>query len=572
MRVESYYNTKRSSRDAKRLKSPGPLPFFRPPKLTPISGLAMTPQILIVDDDYLIRAALSHWVASEGWTSLEAEDAHRALALLDTGTVDLALVDVRLPDMDGIELTQRIVDLNADIPIILMTAFADLETARLALTIGVYEYFTKPFDFKDLRAGIERGLQHRRLAQENRLHRSRLEQEVAERTQELTQTNAQLQAEIEERKKMEHRLVQLERLGALAEMSQGISHNLNNILTGILGPAQLIALLTKDEKVLREAEVIRISAVRATDLVKRLAVSVRGQTGQLHEVDVTNALQNAIEATRPHWKDQAEARGIQIEIEQQLQPALRVVATSEGLFNVLLNLILNAVDAMPDGGKITLTTSLREGMVEILTSDTGLGMDEETKRRIFEPFFTTKAEIGKGLGMSGVFTSIAGWGGEISLESHPGQGTTVTVRIPPFHEALPNTDAVQPVRSAHLLIVEDEDVVRAYLQRALSVHHRVDAVSDGIEALRVFASGSYDVVLVDLGMPVMPGDQVVERMLKISPQISTILITGWQLPKDDPRRRNFDFLLQKPFESIDKVLSVVAQAIRTRDSRQAEKT
>jgi len=369
---------------------------------------------------------------------------------------------------------------------------------------------------------------------------------------------------------MERQLVQFERLGALAEMTEGINHNLNNILTGILGPAQLIELKSQDEEILNEAQIIRNAALRAADLVKRLTVSVRGESGELQAIDVTSTIQEVIEATKPRWKDESEAKGIHIEIITHLQQTPHIYGTAAGLYNILLNLILNAIDAMPKGGIMTIETKTEDRTVLIAVSDTGIGMTDETKRRVFEPFFTTKAEIGKGLGMSGVYTAITRWGGQIDLESVPNKGTTATIHLPVLNQQNLETDAAlsPSARKGHILIVEDEDIVRTFLTRALSPHHNVDAVSDGIQGLEQFAQKTYDVVLVDLGMPNLPGHQVIERMKKISPQIATILITGWQLSEEDPRYQAFDFHLQKPFESVPKIITTVAQAIQTYDQRQ----
>ena len=524
--------------------------------------------ILIVDDDHTIRTALARWVKKQGWTPFSAGHAQEAIKILETETIDLALVDVRMPDIDGLELSQHIINLNVDIPIILMTAYADLETARQALNVGVYEYFTKPLDFKDLQAGTSRALQHRRLAQENRAHQAKLEQEVTERTRELREINAQLQSEMEERKKIEQQLVQFERLGALAEMSEGVSHNLNNILTGIMGPAQLIELQSNDENILNEARVIKEAASRAADLVKQLSISVRGEGGELGPVDVDQTLHEAIQSTQPRWKDEAEAQGIHIEIKTHQEATAPIRGTSSGLHNILLNLIFNAIDALPQGGTITLTTQTTDNTVNLTVSDTGIGMTEEIKRRVFEPFFTTKAEVGKGLGMSGVYTAVTRWGGHITLESEPQKGTTATIELPIWDEIHSETISVPPTtRSAHILIVEDDDIVRTFLTRALSPIHEIDTVSNGIDALEIFAQKTYDTVLVDLGMPNLPGHQVIERMRKISPHIATILITGWQLSPEDPRYQAFDFHLQKPFSSVKKIIDTVAQAIHTYDTR-----
>jgi CheY-like chemotaxis protein len=366
---------------------------------------------------------------------------------------------------------------------------------------------------------------------------------------------------------MENRLVQLERLGALAEMSEGISHNLNNILTGILGPAQLIEFHTQEEEVLQETRIIQTAALRAADLVKKLSVSVAGSEGDtLIPVDAVQVIREAIDSAQPRWKDEAEAKGITIDIVTDLSPVPPVQATPRELHTIFLNLIFNAIDAMPEGGTLSISSEVLEDSVQLAVVDTGIGMDEETRRRVFEPFFTTKADVGTGLGLSTVFTSITRWDGQIELQSAPGKGTSVVINLPAWEEGI-SEEVSQVQRSGSILVVEDEDMIRSFLVRVLERRHKVVAVESGITALELFAAGKFDVAMVDLGMPEMPGDQVSEHLRRIDPHVATVLITGWELNHDDPRRAVFDFHVKKPFDSVDKIMNIVASAIRTRDAR-----
>ena len=245
-----------------------------------------------------------------------------------------------------------------------------------------------------------------------------------------------LNLDISERRKTEQELIRLERMRASGELSAGVSHNLNNILTSVLGPAQLLKRMTDDPKLLREIEDIVASATRAKDLVRNLHQSARTVEGaKLEPVRVDSVIREAVQATRPRWKDESEARGVAIEVETQLGDVPTVRATESGLHEILMNLLFNAVDALPEGGRITAGTRSAGDRVELSLSDTGVGMDEATRSRVFEPFFTTKAEVGTGLGMSTAHAAVTRWGGTIDVESMPEEGTTFTIRLPVWEEA-----------------------------------------------------------------------------------------------------------------------------------------
>ena len=390
-------------------------------------------------------------------------------------------------------------------------------------------------------------------------------------------------ADIAEHKRMEEELVHLERLRAVGELSAGVSHNLNNILTNVLGPAQLLKRKTDDPELLREVDDIITSAVRARDLVHELHLSVRtDQEESLHPVLIDQAVQQAMQTSRPRWKDEPEARGATIEMVTRWGGVPSIQGTEAGLHDILTNFIFNAVDAMPEGGTITIETETVEDQVQIIFSDTGKGMDEETRRRVFEPFFTTKMDLGTGLGLSTVHNTVTLWGGTVEVDSAPGEGTTFTLRFPVWAEEKVEEEgkvAVQSTRPGKILVIDDDEGIGALLARLLGEKHAVDTVVDGREALEQFAPGKYDVVLIDMGMPGMAGNQVAQEMMRVDPSVGLVLITGWDIElddsrvtllADDPRLTLFDFHLQKPFTDLDEVEDVVARAIEVHDRRAGE--
>jgi CheY-like chemotaxis protein len=354
-------------------------------------------------------------------------------------------------------------------------------------------------------------------------------------------------------------------------MSAGVSHNLNNILTGVLGPAELIGLMTDQKDVLHEADLIRTSAMRARDLVMRLHDSVRGEPKKVGSVNLDRVVEAAIETGKPRWKDEPESLGRQICLTRDLKAEAMVGATEQGLRDLILNLLFNAADALTSGGTIHVTTAKSEDRVVLTVSDDGIGVDEEVRRRVFEPFFTTKADVGTGLGLSTVYGQVTRWGGNIEVKSEPGRGTTFEIDLPVWNGDVPPSTELQTVsRRGRILVVEDEEMVRDVVGSVLGLKHEVQAEEDGEAALRALGDGSFDIVLIDLGMPNMPGDQVALMIREIDPRIVTVLMTGWSLADDDPRLMAFDLSIQKPFADMAALLQVVDRAIQMRDQRSGE--
>ena len=378
--------------------------------------------------------------------------------------------------------------------------------------------------------------------------------------------------DIIERKQMEQELVRLERLRALSEMSAGVSHNLNNILTSALGPAQMLLRDSDDPNVIAEAERIVAATRRARDLVHQQVLSTRGVAeGDLQPVQVNRIVQEAVQTARPRWKDEPEVKGLVVEVTTDLEDVPRAGSTGSGLHDIFINLILNAVDAMPRGGTIAIRTRRDEGGVRITVGDTGTGMDEESRKRVFEPFFTTKVDVGSGLGLSTAYNAVTQWGGRMDVETALGEGTTFSIWLPAWTgteaEEKEEGIAARQVRRGKLLIVEDDRDVCGLLSRLLGEHHEVAVDVDGQEALEGFLPGQYDVALIDIGIPGMPGDRVAREMRRQDASLATVLITGWELREDDPRRFLFDFKVQKPFDDIGELEDVVAQAVELHDER-----
>ncbi|MCC7263138.1 MAG: response regulator, partial [Candidatus Latescibacteria bacterium] len=353
---------------------------------------------------------------------------------------------------------------------------------------------------------------------------------------------------------MEQELIRIQCLGAAGELSAGVCHNLNNLLTGVLTPADLLQATSSDPRTQRLAGMILEAGTRAAELVHRLHLSVRGANREiLVPVGLNEGIEGVVEMARSKWADEPQARGAVIAVQTALAPVPPIKGTPSEVHDLLLNLLLNAVDALPAGGGISISTALEGEFVRLEFSDTGIGMDEETRLRIFEPFFTTKMDVGSGLGLSTLYNSVTQWGGTVAVESTPEKGTTFTLRLPVWSEAVNPAPSPAPAgesRSGRMLIVEDDPVVARLLTEVLSPQHRVEVFTRGGQALEQFHGGNYDVVIVDLGLPGLPGDQVARRLREMDPRVGIILFSGWELDAGDPRRQLFDFTLRKPLRDL----------------------
>jgi signal transduction histidine kinase/DNA-binding response OmpR family regulator len=368
---------------------------------------------------------------------------------------------------------------------------------------------------------------------------------------------AELKAAYESLKGAQEQLVVSERLKALGQMAAGVAHDFNNLLNGILGKAELLSLTLAEEKpdlaaVRSGLEMIEQITLQGAETVRRVQDFTRIRKDQpSSRVDVNAVIRNAVEMTRPKWKHESEARGATIEVEQILGDLPPTAGNPSELTQVVSNLLFNAVEAMPRGGRITLMSKRIDGEIVVTIADTGTGMDKPTQARIFEPFFTTK-DTGQGLGMAIVYGILARHGGEIALDSVEGRGTTFTVRIPVRDAAPAGPAAVAPgpaAGTARILIVDDDDLNLKMLEEALTARgHRVVSARTGQEALALFAGDSFDLVLTDLSMPGMSGWQVATAVKEGKPGVPVILLSGWAIQQDERqvREAGVDYVVSKP--------------------------
>lgn len=379
---------------------------------------------------------------------------------------------------------------------------------------------------------------------------------------------------LERVKTTEQELVRLERLSALGELAAGINHNLNNILVGVTVSSEFLLEDVQDPEIREHVEVIFRAGRQAADLVARLQDAMLGESEEGALRSINEVIREAVEAAKPRWKDEAELKGYEIAVELDLAHDLSAIrGSSSGLYNVMLNLLFNAVDALPDGGSIEVRSIVVAEGVQLSVRDTGVGMNEETAKRVFDPFFTTKVQIGTGLGLSTVYNTVVGWGGKIDVDSVLGAGTVFTIWLPSVEAGLESSLAVselEAIESGRVLVVDDQDIVTELVYDILAPTHEVISTHSGEIALGLLDGEDFDVVMLDLGMPGVPGDQVAQKIRDTAPDIALILMTGWRLRDDDARLDLFDFHLRKPLSNLGRVRDVVRRAVRLRRARRKE--
>ena len=383
-----------------------------------------------------------------------------------------------------------------------------------------------------------------------------------------------LQQAYEDLRQTQKAMLQQERLLALGQMASGIAHDINNAIS----PVSLYTeLLLQQEQGLSARGRGQLETIqRAIDDVARPVMRMREFYRQrepqltLLPVDLNALVTQVVDLTRARWHDMAQQRSVSIEMRTELAPALPLIMGADNeIREALINLIFNAVDAMPVGGPLTLRTRVTQvqgagsnevtvrDRVQVEVIDSGVGMDEATRRRCLEPFFTTKGERGTGLGLAMVYGAMQRHSGDIEIDSTPGQGTTMrlsfAVPIMPAVGAVASTDraSVPPLR---ILLVDDDPMVLKSLADILeSDGHSVTATNGGQAGIDAFLAAhaqgqTFAVVITDLGMPFVDGRKVSNAVKTAAPETIVVLLTGWgqRLVSDGEIPPHVDHVLSKP--------------------------
>lgn len=367
--------------------------------------------------------------------------------------------------------------------------------------------------------------------------------------------------DITEEKLTQERVSQSDKLRALGQLASGVAHDFNNSLAAIIGRTQLMSRQITNPLLHENLDVIQKAAEDAAATVRRIQTFAR-QTGDedFEPVNAQTLLRDAIELTRTRWQNEARAAGLEYIVELDAPEDLPAKGNPSELREIFVNLIVNAVEAMPNGGQVTVRgRRTSASTIEIEFSDDGVGMSDEIRARIFEPFYTTKGVNGTGLGLFVSYGIIERHAGTITVSSQPLRGTTLTVKLPLESNQVLLHETIAAIRMRttnplRVLIVDDDDIVRSTLtDMTRMLGHNVTETANGRIGLDFLETRDFDVVFTDLSMPGMDGWEFAREIKAAKPDMKVVMITGYGTTISDERRRAgdkqiVDEIIGKPFD------------------------
>jgi len=380
--------------------------------------------------------------------------------------------------------------------------------------------------------------------------------------------HTELETAYNELRQTQQAVMQQDRLRALGQMASGIAHDINNALSPVVGFAGLLMAyepnLSQGAK--KQLNYIKTAGEDVAHIVARLREFYRhrGDREALSLLDLNHVVGQVVEMTRPRWRDMAQEKGIVIGLFTELAPELpELPGVASEIREALTNLILNAVDAMPRGGRLTVRTRMIQAGVGgtmhavLEVADTGVGMSETTRRHCLEPFYSTKGKRGTGMGLAMVYGVMERHEGTIEIESELGQGATIRLIFPLHTRLLTAGDqpsASGPASPLNILCIDDEPLLRELIKEMLEKEGHLAQTADGGQTgldafhLAVERGRPFDIVITDLGMPHLDGREVARTLKKFSPRIPVIMLTGWGafMQTDSDMPLHVDGVLSKP--------------------------
>lgn len=348
--------------------------------------------VMVVEDFKDTVDILRRLLVRNDYDVVSAESLYEARNLLSEVRTDVILLDINLPDGSGLDLLHEIREVDSEIPVIMLTAYTELENAIRSLQEGVDDFIPKPFENDYLVHAINRAFEKRKLKQ---------------------------------------RLKQSEKFRTLGELSAGVAHDFNNML-GSIG-AHIYLIKKKAEEyglnIIENVSAIELAVEDGAEMVRRLNAMGREQEDNIQHVEFGKLIKDTVLMTKPIWYHEPRRKGRKIDIKTDISCNVQVRVNPSDIREVFTNLIFNAIDAMPQGGGISVSLVRNDGRVRCCFQDSGIGMTEDVMERIFDPFFTTKGH-GTGLGLAVSYAIIQRHDGELICESVPGKGTKFIIDLP----------------------------------------------------------------------------------------------------------------------------------------------
>jgi signal transduction histidine kinase len=375
------------------------------------------PNVLLVDDEPSIRLTMGEFLKRAGYSVLIAADFDSA-AMLQAEDLDAAVIDINLPGKNGIQLLQKLSSGETYVPVIMITGEPNLSVIPEIVRAGAYDFIAKPITKDVLLNVVGRAAEKKRLTDEKR----RLEEQIKRHTEELETRVAERTAELVETHK---RLVAQERIAALGRAAAQVAHEVKNPLAGLLLYAHHLKSKATN---FSESEVYLVDKIVDTinhlnSRVEQILGFARPVNLNVRSENLSDIINDVLELLRP------QLAANKVEVRLSIDHDAKVMADQSSVRGALMNLMLNAIEAMPQGGTLSIAADEIGDTLRLEITDTGRGIAEEEAKKIFEPFYTTKAQ-GLGLGMSYAKRIIEQHGGTIALSSRPGEGTTLSIALP----------------------------------------------------------------------------------------------------------------------------------------------
>lgn len=516
------------------------------------------------------------------------------LSMLADGGPRIVLLDLSLPDSQGLATFERVYRAAGDIPILVLSGIADVSIAIQALQMGAQDYLVKGHvDNHLLLRSIQYALERKATQIALKKANEELEARVEERTAELSSVNDRLQSEVQERRRAEEQtlesnqqlvaaleqlrsvqrdLVRRERFQALAQMANGIAHEFNNVLTPIVGFAEHLlrdpAIASAPEHVRQNLQRIRSAALAGSKAVSRVRDFARAETGEMGSVSVADLIESAVTLTEPKWRDEALASGATVSVAQVIDDVPDVHGNAAQLREALTHLIFNAAQAIGRRGLIQVGAERHGNDVALFVQDDGRGMTDAQRRHCLDPKANAGALEKRLSGYAVIHNIVARHGGALEIYSKEGEGTRVSISLPAVVEALPpiefssaaasgsSTSSAGPSQVAQhrvgmrILVADDEPMVREVIRLYLVEDgHTVETAEDGSDALKKFQDGVFDLVLTDRAMPELSGDQLAAEVKALRPDIPVVLLTGFGdlMNAEGEKPPGVDAVVAKPF-------------------------
>ncbi len=518
--------------------------------------------ILVIDDEAGPRDSL-RMILKDSHRVRTAKSGPEGLEMIREQKPDLVFLDIRMPEMDGVEVMRRIKKLDPDIEVSIVTAYAAVESAQEAVRQGALDYLSKPFAVSDVRDIVDRALERcrRRADQQAMLERvQQISDTLAGQIDDLgVQPDASDQAGLlgqltSAHNSIEAQLGNVGRLSAIGEIAAEVAHDVNNFLSAMLLRIEILLLKIRESEQLSAEDVtttlreIQQTVRDSVQTVERISSFSQSDPYEPDEqVQINEILKSAADVSLGRASRREEQSMI-----WDLQDIPAVVGNATALRTLFVNLFINAWQALEGPGEIHIGSRSDNGNVVIEISDSGCGMTPQVLERIAQPFFTTKEE-GTGLGLSIAQRIVNRHGGKMKFESTPQVGTTVTVLLPVEG---PESQTQRASQAPDILVVDDDAAF-------------IDSVSKVLEhhGWTVSANNSGVAGIIDLRMPDLKGTDLAKRIKQLAPEVYTILVSGYL--NEEPQAGvspDFDLVISKPFEPEQLVQRIAAVCTGNSDS------